>query len=133
MRFARAVIVIFSVLAGAWFILGIRQAHEISQATAIVNQSSTPTAAESARAASLLRSAGTLNPDREVELLRAALALDQNNFQGARRILEAVVRNEPMNVEAWALLATAAGSDPRLEREALNHVAQLHPGLHGGQ
>lgn len=133
MRFASALIVVVAVLACAWFVLGIRQAHELSEATAIVNQSSAPTAAEAARATSLLRSAGTLNPDRDVELLRAALALDENNFEGARRILEAVVRNEPMNVEAWALLATAAGSDPRLEREALNHVAQLHPGLHGGQ
>ena len=133
MRFARVLIVIVAVLACAWFILGIHQAHEISEATAIVTQSSTPTAAESARATSLLRSAGTLNPDREVELLRAALALDQNNFQRARVILLGVVRDEPMNVEAWAMLATAAGSNPRLEREALDHVAQLHPGLHGSQ
>jgi hypothetical protein len=104
----RLTLLAFAVAACGWFLLGERQASDLLGATAIVNTSGTPSRAEAARARSLLDSAATLNPDRSVDVLRGQLAVDGNQYRSAERIEEAVVRDEPMNIEAWVQLANAA-------------------------
>jgi predicted Zn-dependent protease len=126
MHASRWIVVIVAIVTVAWFTLGARQAHDVGHATAIV-QSSPLTPAAAARAAALLRSAGTLNPDRQVTVLQAAVAAGRNDLARARRILVQLGRAEPANLEAWYLLAQVAGGDARIESLALKHIAELHP------
>jgi predicted Zn-dependent protease len=105
----------------AWFALGAVQAHSISRANAILNSPDALTARQIADARSLLSTAGTLNPDSQVDLLRAELLQSENNNAAARVIYRRVVRREPENVLAWDLLAQAG------EPSALRQVAKLEP------
>ena len=82
------------------------------------------TAAQAAEANSLLDSAGTLNPDRTVDVLRARVALLSNDRARATRILVGVLAAEPDNLDAWYGLATSATDGPTISR-ALGHIAQL--------
>lgn len=125
MRLAGALILAFALAVCAWFVLGIRQAREIAQATSIVTQPGALTASQSARAASLLRSAGTLNPDSTVDLLRARLAIRRHEPGRAKRIVEGVTQREPKNIEAWYTLAEVSGNDPRTLVLALKRVNEL--------
>jgi hypothetical protein len=126
---ARVSCIAFAVVLCAWFALGIRQAHEIDQATAIVsglNGQGKLDPAAASRARSLLSSAGVLNPDLQVDVLRARVALLTNNRASATRILLGVVHSEPMNLDAWYGLATSAQSGATISL-ALSRIAQLEP------
>ena len=112
----------------AWFVLGARQAHDLNQATAIA-QASTVSAAQARQADQLLDSAATLNPDREVDLTRAAIALDRNDIRRARLITERVTRAEPENIVAWDLLAQASQKDRPLLARAYLQLTRLQPPL----
>jgi predicted Zn-dependent protease len=120
----RLVAIVVAVLACAWFALGAVQAHDVTRVNAILN-SPTLTARQIHDARSLLRTAGTLNPDTQVDILRAELLQGENNNAAARALYRAVLRKEPKNVLAWDLLAQAG--DP----SALRHVAQLEPNVPG--
>jgi predicted Zn-dependent protease len=111
----------------AWFAIGVRQAHDLNQATSIVDQSSQPTKAQIAHAGSLLNAAAFLNPDSNVKLVRAELALGDNENAQGRRIVQGVLRDEPQNLQAWYLLAQSAGSDQHLLFRALAQVTKLDP------
>lgn len=111
----------------AWFALGIRQANDLSRATAIVSASSRPSPEQAQRAASLLHSAGSMNPDRMVDILRAQVDIAEGRLQPARSTLLRVVAAEPENVLAWAALARAAVGAPRLFYAAAIHVRELAP------
>jgi predicted Zn-dependent protease len=83
------------------------------------------TAAQAARVGSLLDAAGMFNPDREVDLLRGQVLLGEGQRRPALRVFEGVTRDEPMNIEAWVLVAqTAYGNGPLIDR-ALARVGQL--------
>ena len=126
MRIARVAVLVAALVVCAWFVLGIRQAHDLAQATTIVQQKQALTASQSAHAASLLRSAGALNPDRQVDLVRAELDIRGSDSAAAKRILESVLRAEPDNLLGWDLLATISGSDTRTLLLAYKHIAELH-------
>lgn len=134
MRLGRALTIAFALAVCAWFVLGARQARETAQATSILTQPDALSASQSARAASLLRSAGTLNPDSTVDLLRARLAIRQHELARAKRIVEGVTRREPKNIEAWYTLAEVSGNDPSTFVLALKRVNELErnrPSGHG--
>jgi predicted Zn-dependent protease len=117
-----------ALVVAAWFGLGIRQAGDTRDAAAIVSRLEALSPAQSAHAADLLDAAGTLNPDRHVEVLRAELALHHRDVPRARRLLEGVVADEPENIEAWALLAEALRrSDAAAARRAQAQVRRLAP------
>jgi hypothetical protein len=117
-----------SLILCAWFALGIRQASRTEQARAIVTHQPLPDRGRLREAGALLRDAGLLNPDAEVDVLRAGLALDLHDIRGAERILSAVVGREPMNIEAWASLALVAQQvDPPVHRRAAAQVRRLAP------
>ncbi len=120
--------VILAIVVCAWFALGIRQTRDTARATAIVSATQTPNAEQAARARSLLRSAGTLNPDRQLDVLRGQLALFRGENRSATRILEGVVHEEPQNVAAWVYLAQAAFNVDRREfGVAAKRITELDP------
>jgi Flp pilus assembly protein TadD len=132
MRFARLAVLAVGILACAWFGLGIRQAHEINAAKAIISQKSL-SSAEAKRAAAHLDSADTLNPDREVAVLRGALAVAEGNNPLARRVLLPVIRQEPKNLEAWLAYARATGDEPQTflaVRRAISRFVREFPARH---
>lgn len=105
MRAASWITAALAVVVCAWFALGVRQAHDTDQATAIISSGARPSGAEARRAESLLHAAKELNPDSAVDVLRARLSLEQGNPLLARTILERVVGREPRNALAWEWLA----------------------------
>jgi hypothetical protein len=123
----RAFIVAAAVVAAAWCALGARQAADTSQAAAIAGSSATLSPAQARRADSLLRGAAFLNPDGEVQLLQAQVALESGDKLRARQLAEDVTRSEPMNVAAWVVLARSSNRAGFFR--ALQHVAELVPSL----
>jgi hypothetical protein len=103
------------------------QARDTSRATALLDSGSRLSPPQAARVSGWLHSAGTLNPDRQVELLRARLASNQGHAQDAVAIIESVTRSEPLDVFAWVQLGFTAGAAHQLGvgQLAANHVAQL--------
>src|SRR5581483_11342184 len=112
MAVGRALIAVLAVAACAWFVLGYVQAHETARAQSIVVGAGRLTAAQQRSAADALSSAGRLNPDSTVDILRAELAYAEGHHPQAVRILESVVHREPDNVAAWAQLAAATARGP---------------------
>ena len=130
MRLARPALGLLAIVACAWFIIGIRQSADISRASRILSQPKRLTPQQEVHVASLLDWAATLNPDQQVGILRAQLAQSERNHDLAQKLLQAVVRQEPMNLEAWSLLANVSGDKPALQLLAFRHIAQLHPNPH---
>jgi predicted Zn-dependent protease len=127
MLLARVAAVSFAAVVCAWFALGIRQVRGTNQAESILSGASTLSAQQAAHTDSVLRAAGTLNPDSAVDLLRGTVALREHQQQRAAHIFEAIVAREPMNLEAWVLLAQAAFGDGPLVNQALSHIGLLDP------
>jgi hypothetical protein len=122
----RLILATVSIVAIAWFVLGARQAREISDATSIV-QGSSVSAPQARQAGQMLDAAATLDPDRQVQLLRAVLESQLNHYARARSIVEQVTRAEPDNIVAWDLLVQLAGRNVHLLARAFEHVAALEP------
>ncbi len=117
-----------AVIACAWFALGAYQAREQDRATALIDQPGTPSPALTTRILALLDNAGTLNPDRNVALLRSQALTRAGRPVPAVRIARQVVVAEPRNIDAWTVLAFAAQSvDPALARLARLAQTQLAP------
>jgi predicted Zn-dependent protease len=124
----RASLLAVAIVICAWFVLGFIQARDTGRATALVNRTAALGAGDVARARSLIRSAGTLNPDLTLDTLRGELALDQNQNRRAARIIGSVTRSEPMNLDAWALLAEATQrGNQRTFALAIHAIGKLDP------
>ena len=124
---ARILIAALCVVVCAWFVVAARDAHEVDAAASTLasGQSASPAALRSA--ASQLDAAAFLNPDQQVGVLRGRLGLAEHRFGAARRVLERVTRDEPMNLDAWILLVGASLSKPSEARAALAQIARLDP------
>ncbi len=130
MRIGHLAALVLAAVACAWFIVGIRQAHDINAATNLVaNGKLTDAAAR--RADSLLDSADVLYPGTEVQQLRGEVDLERGKRLRAQRIFLQVTRQEPSNVQGWLLLANA-GMTPQMINFALAHVATLSPKVPSG-
>lgn len=127
MRLARFIGLALALFACAWFALGIRQARDTSRAAAIVSSTAPLSQHQVQQANSLLDAAGALNPDTEVSLLRAQLDRDQQNYAGARVIVEGVVAKEPKNVQAWQSLARSSVGSQQTFVRALRCIRRLVP------
>jgi predicted Zn-dependent protease len=119
-------------VACAWFALGIRQAHDLTQATAIAT-SRPISRAQAARASSLLSAAGTLNPDSQVKLVRAALLFDMGAVSRAVSLADEVTRQEPMNPVAWQELAVVSYHNFGELAKAFRHIRELSPPVPAGR
>lgn len=111
----RALLALLAIAACGWFALGIRQARDISRATALLSASARIDRSHAGRVSSLLDGASLLNPDRQVEMLRARLDDERGRHAQAERVLRGVVFAEPMNVAAWALVAQSATNGATLQ------------------
>jgi len=102
----RAALVLVAVGAAVWLASGLRAAREESRAIALVRRGAD--AAALARAEALLRSAADHSPSTRPELRLAQLQAFAGRRAAARTALEAIVRREPENADAWRLLALVA-------------------------
>lgn len=116
-----------ALVACAWFVLGAIEAHEVSVATGIVATPGTPGASALSHAASELSSAGFLNPDRTVDILEGRVAIKRGQITHAQRILRAVTRAEPENLEAWIWLTGASLGDHAAAALGASRIAELDP------
>ncbi len=132
MRVARIVLGLVAIVACAWFVVGIRQAHDVSQAISLISSGRVTSHVQFERALALLRGARALNPDQAVNILRGEAALEHGDAQTAQRILRTVTRSEPRNLDAWLWLAKSAGTDRQLFFQALKRVRALEPILPTG-
>jgi predicted Zn-dependent protease len=126
---ARIGLVALVLLVSAWFGLGAYQDQQTGKAGALVAGGNRLTARQAGQARATLDSAGTLNPDRAVDILRGELAIDQRHYPRAIRILGSVTAREPLNLTAWAELGIAAAKagDRALLAVAGRHIAILIP------
>jgi predicted Zn-dependent protease len=128
MRAARLAIAALAVAACAWFVIGVIQSHNESRATALINSGGTPTRAQTAQVGHWLDTAATLNPDRNIDLLRAQAEVRAGQSARALVLMKRVVREEPRNADAWIVFAFAAQSQsPALARMAHAEVLKLAP------
>jgi hypothetical protein len=125
MRVLRPALLLVAVAACAWFVVGAREAHEVDQATNVV-EAGAHTPAQLRSADSELRSAAFLNPDREVDILRGRVAIDEHRLSQARQILAGVVDAEPENLNGW-IWFTGANLGRPAAREGTAHLARLDP------
>lgn len=112
----------------AWFAVGIRQVHDTSAATAILSGGGHLSPATAARASSLLGDAASLNPDRQIGLLRAKLAAERGQRPLAQRLALRVAQAEPANPQAW-LLVSFVGTPPQ-RALATRTLGRLIPKVH---
>jgi hypothetical protein len=124
-RLLRPALLVLAVAACAWFALAVRQSHELDQAENTIAAAS-PTAGQLRTAASQLRAASFLNPDRTVEVDRGRLELKQHRLGQARRILAGVVADEPQNLDAW-IWFTGANLGRPAARLGTARIAALDP------
>lgn len=122
---ARLLIAPVAVVLVAWFALTGVQSHSLSQASTLFQNTNDITPAVAQRIDSMLDTAGTLNPDSAVDLLRGETLAAEGRTAQARAVFQRIVRREPENVLAWAQLV-GAGDFP-----AAVHVAQLEPKVPG--
>jgi hypothetical protein len=105
--------------------VGARADAELSR---LVLSPSQPTAARLAGGRTLLARARRLTPDTRPDVLGGLLRLRAGDTRGALAALRGVVRREPENLEAWALIARLAqGQDAALEATARSRVRALAP------
>ena len=125
----RALIVGLALLAAGWLVVQERAAHAERELNAIAfGPGGTLDEATVARAGDLLRADRRLNPDRRPDLYEAVVLGRAGRTREAIAVLRRAVAAEPENLEAWALLARAAGSeDPALAARARARQRELAP------
>lgn len=123
-RLARALALGLAVLACAWYALSVRQSTDAGRAARLVSASRL-SPAQAHHATSLIDAAAQLNPDRQVQILRAQLAYDRGRLAAARGILKKVIAAEPENLQAWFLLAKSSSNDPAEFRVTVGAIRKL--------
>ncbi len=119
----RAAGVVVALLVAAFFGVGVWQAANTKAATERLDAGHAD-----ARTATLLDHAGTLNPDADLDIARARLAVAQDDLPRARRILLDIVDREPENARAWGTIELVfADSDPALAKRAAARFDRLVP------
>jgi hypothetical protein len=123
----RGLLALLAIAACGWFVLGVRQARDTDRATALLSPGTRIDRVDAGRVSSLLHGASLLNPDRQVDVLRAQLEREEGKLRGARSILKRVVASEPDNLLAWLSLAKFSVGDPRDFYLAAYRIRQLVP------
>ncbi|MEO8967414.1 MAG: hypothetical protein ABI355_07430 [Solirubrobacteraceae bacterium] len=124
----RGAFVLVAVIVCAWFALGAVQTRAQNHATDLIDSFSTPTQALTARVLGMLDTADTLNPDRNVDLLRAQALTRSGHPSAGLRVAQRVVAAEPLNINAWTVLGFAARpAHPAQFRLAERKLRELAP------
>ena len=122
----RALLLAAALAAGGWLAVQERAARAERELTHLAFETKGPI--DAAKARSLLRADRRLNPDHRADLFEGVLLAREGNRPGAIAALRRAVAAEPENVEAWALLASAAAKlDPALAARARARVRVLAP------
>jgi hypothetical protein len=111
----------------AWFALGAIQTRDQDRAAALINTFVSPSPAVTEHILGLLDTAGTLNPDRNIDLLRAQALVRAKRVRAGIAAALSVARAEPHNANAWIVLGFAAQHDPTLARLAREQLQKLVP------
>jgi predicted Zn-dependent protease len=125
---ARVALLGVATIACAWFALGAFQVHSLNRANALLPQNANVSPPQARAIADQLDRAGTLNPDRAVDVLRAELYIHAGNRPAAESLVKRVLRDEPDNIDAWFLLQIAAfPRDPATVQLARKRQRELDP------
>jgi hypothetical protein len=125
---ARAILALAALALSAVLAVQALSARADVELTRLVLNPTPLTAQQRARADVLLRRADRLSLDTRTDLERGTLRARADDARGAGAQFESVVRREPQNLEAWALLARAAERyDPALAATARARVRKLAP------
>src|SRR6188472_3926432 len=118
---ARTLLVVAALAAGGWLFVQERAARAESRLTHLAFETKRPVDAAEAR--SLLATDRRLNPDHRPDLFEGVLLAREGRPRAGVAALRRAVAAEPENVEAWALLASAAArQDPALATRARARV-----------
>lgn len=125
----RGLVAAAAVAIGVFAVLWVHSARLETHAQSIAQR---PAAAlppsEVDRAARLFESARAHNPDSRPVEREAGLLIRSGRSRAAVALLRPVVRREPDNLTAWALIAIGARTtDPALAREAVARARALNP------
>jgi predicted Zn-dependent protease len=125
----RAALLIAAAAAVAWLANGLHHARLQERAQAIAARDPAKlNPADVRRAVGLFERARRGNPDRTPALQEAGLLARVGRQPEAIALLRELVRAEPENVSAWALLAVAAKQhDPALAAQARARARELAP------
>ena len=125
---ARLLVAVAALAVAGWLAVEALGARADTELTGLVLSPKPLTAAQQARARVLVDRAARLNPDTRPDEIRGILRLRAGDSRGAARAFQAIVRAEPENLGAWALLARAAGGyDATLAARARSRVRALAP------
>lgn len=110
-------------------LVGVRDERAAEATVNAVSRGQAPaTAASLRRASAAARTSSRLLLDRSPEITRAVLAVLEKRPRTAYRLLDAVVRDEPYNVEALvALVFVARGVAPRRVPELMRALRRADP------
>jgi predicted Zn-dependent protease len=122
---ARAFAVLVAAAAIAWLGAGIAASRAQDDLARLVTTTAEPGEAELERAGELRRRAERWVPGRRPTLLETTLRLKADDREGAARLLEDLVADEPENAEAWLLLSQATAG--RRSEQARARVRALAP------
>jgi predicted Zn-dependent protease len=122
----RVAVALVAVAVIAW--LGVMERDTRLRARGVATAGQLNSPGDRARAESDLRGARFLNPDTTPDVDRAALYLGDGRPRAAVALLEDVVRREPENRTAWAVLyGFARGRDAAAAGRALAALRRLDP------
>jgi predicted Zn-dependent protease len=119
--------IVIAIVLCIWFGWLARQAGATDRASAALQSGRNLTHADAQRIRGQLHTAGQLNPDTTITVLRAELASELGDRHAAVRLLLTVVGKEPDNASAWQDLARVA-STYHVEAESLLAIRRL---VHG--
>jgi hypothetical protein len=123
---ARVAVGLVAVVALTWLAVMERDVRLQASAVRASGQLSVP--GNATRAESEFRDARLLNPDPAPDVALALLYQGRGRQRDAARLLSGVVRREPDNLTAWAVLySVTRGPDPATARRALAARARLDP------
>ena len=123
---ARACVALVALALIAW--LGVLERGTRSHAAGVALLQPGASDRELARAEAKFDAATLLNPDTAPELDRALLYRARGELERALGLVDDVVRREPDNLRAWAVMALLAqGNDPDAVRRAFDARRRLDP------
>jgi cytochrome c-type biogenesis protein CcmH/NrfG len=124
----RVAVVVVSLTAAGYLAVAYTAARAEDDLAALKVSTPKPTAADVREARRLAAMAGRATPGERRVLLEAEVILQAGDARRATALLEAAVRREPENAEAWlGLSRAAAGIDPALAERAAQRVRELVP------
>jgi hypothetical protein len=129
----RVTLVAVALVALAWLGLGLRASVLDARGLAKVEEAGDPPRAETLRSArSLFQRAARRNADPAPELNEAQVLVMLDRDREAAGLIESLLRDNPGNIRAWGLLATATASyDDRRSTQANAELLRLYGRIRG--